>query len=575
MTKILSYISKTEYKVPFIYLILSILWIIFSDMLLFNYISSTENTKIISVTKGLVFVVLTALTFYFLIKKDVNRIRAVNENLKLSNDYYYSLFKNNHFASLLVNPDSLQIIDANDAAANLYGYSRETLMNMELSDLSVSSISKNINFTDFDATGLNQIFMNSSHRTASDNLIEVELFMGPVYLQDRLCLLALINDITAKNSTENALKDSEQKYKKLVENIPDVFYVYSMKKGLQYISPQIKSLIGYIPAKSDNLPDIILNHVFPDDKANFLAGRKTVFDTFEPLENNYRITDSNKITKWILDRVFLITPIDDDILIEGVLSDTTEKRKLVEGLVLAHTKANESLKLKNVILSNLNHELRTPLNGIIGFSKLIQKSSKEPEIQEYIDLVLESSYRLNSTLNSLLTLNEIEAGHRELYFEESSIKDYLGLIYYSNTKQVQRKRLDFVMDVREDMKFYTDISILSQVFFNLIDNAVKFTDEGKITLRGEFVTKGGMWIRLSVIDTGIGINPDYFKDIFQPFRQESEGMSRKFEGMGIGLTICYKLIALLKGKIEVESTPEKGSSFMVYLPFKIPDYSAS
>ncbi len=164
---------------------------------------------------------------------------------------------------------------------------------------------------------------------------------------------------------------------------------------------------------------------------------------------------------------------------------------------------------------------------------------------------------------------------RELYFEESSIKDYLGLIYYSNTKQVQRKRLDFVMDVREDMKFYTDISILSQVFFNLIDNAVKFTDDGKITLRGEFVTKGGMWIRLSVIDTGIGINPDYFKDIFQPFRQESEGMSRKFEGMGIGLTICYKLIALLKGKIEVESTPEKGSSFMVYLPFKIPDYSAN
>ncbi len=82
---------------------------------------------------------------------------------------------------------------------------------------------------------------------------------------------------------------------------------------------------------------------------------------------------------------------------------------MVEGLVLAHTKANESLKLKNVILSNLNHELRTPLNGIIGFSKLIQKSSKEPEIQEYVELVLESSYRLNSTLNSLLTLNEIEA----------------------------------------------------------------------------------------------------------------------------------------------------------------------
>ncbi len=238
MTKILSYISKTEYKVPIIYLILSILWIIFSDMLLFNYISSTENTKMISVTKGLVFVVLTALTFYFLIKKDVNRIRAVNENLKLSNEYYYSLFKNNHFASLLVNPDSLQIIDANDAAANLYGYSRETLMNMELSDLSVTPISKNINFTDFDATGINQIFMNSSHRTSSDNLIEVELFMGPVYLQDRLCLLAIINDITAKISTENALKDSEQKYKKLVENIPDVFYVYSMKKGLQYISPK-------------------------------------------------------------------------------------------------------------------------------------------------------------------------------------------------------------------------------------------------------------------------------------------------------------------------------------------------
>lgn len=541
-----------------------------SDYILFDYFNLINETETISMLKGLFFVIITAYVIYTLLRNDMNKIREINNNLTISNDYYYTLFKNNHVVSLLIDPDTYQIIDANKAAYSLYGYSKEAFLSKKLTDLSVTHTLGDIKSPEMDyQTMPQQVYMKSAHITAANNLIEVELYMGPIRLKDKVCFLALINDISEKNRMENALIESEQKYKKLVENIPDVFYVFSMKKGLIFISPQIKSLIGYSPTSNEKLPDLILNHIFSEDKKNFLQGRKSVFESFEQFENNYRIVDSNKTVKWILDRVFLVTPQNDDIIIEGVLSDITEKRKLVEELMLAHAKSNESLKLKSVILSNLNHELRTPLNGIIGFSKLIQRNSKEPEIQEFVDLVLESAYRLNSTLNSLLTLNEIEAGHRDLIYEVTSIKEYLKIIYDSNFKLVERKGLEFKLVIREDIKFYTDTSILSQVFFNLIDNAIKFTKSGSITLQGEFVSKNGMWIKLSVIDTGVGINPDYYQAMFHPFTQGSGGISRKFDGLGIGLTICFKLAALLKGKIEVESEPDKGSTFMIYLPFKV------
>jgi len=564
-------VLRTEFKIPLIYLLLSIIWILFSDSILFNNEPEQDLAKMISIIKGLIFISLSTFSIYLLVKNDLLKLRKVNHSLKLSNEFYYSLFKNNHMASLLIEPNNLIIEDANQSAVNLYGYRLENLIGKSLTELSITPFINDFIISNNEVLPKpKQIYRKSFHKTAYNKNIEVEIYMGPVQLNEKLTILAVINDITEKSFTETALKDSEQKYKKLVENIPDVFYVFSLKNGLLYISPQIKPLIGYFPTKAESLKDIIYNHVHPEDKSKFLSCRKTIFDSFEPMENSYRIIDSDKKVKWVLDRVFLITPVENDVIIEGVISDISEKHKLIEELTVANETMNDSLRLKNVMMSNLNHELRTPLNGIIGFSNLISQMEISEEIHEYINLVLDSAYRLNSTLNSILTLNEIEAGHREIYLEDISIKEYLNNLYDSYIKNVKKKGLNFEIDYHDDMKFYTDINILNQIFFNLLDNAIKFTEKGSITLKGDFVLNDGMWIRISVIDTGYGISKEYLDKIYEPFRQESEGVSRNFEGMGIGLTICYKLIILLEGKIEVKSEVSRGSTFMIYLPFKIP-----
>ncbi|MFA5511060.1 MAG: PAS domain-containing sensor histidine kinase [Candidatus Kapaibacterium sp.] len=562
--------NNIEYKVPLLYLMASIIWIMFSDYLLFNNIAGPENAKLISIIKGLFFVSATSLGIYYVIKKDVISIRKANEQLAISSSYYYSLFENSHTASMLLEPDTYKIMDVNNAAVQLYGYNYDTFKGMYLHDLNYYGKDNPPEKQQINHVS-DRNYFKTTHKTAFENIIEVEIYIGDIKLDKQIQKLAVINNITEKLLTENALKVSEMRYKKLVENIPDVFYVYSNKKGLIYISPQILNLIGYYPSKTDTLSDVIYTHVFFEDKSKFQSFRKRVFDYSELGETSYRINDASKNMRWILDRVFLVSHTDDDIVIEGVLSDITEKTKLIDELTNAHAKINESLKLKNVILSNLNHELRTPLNGIIGFSKLIQRSLKDDENYDFIELVLESAYRLNNTLDSILTLNEIEAGHRTLYYEETSVKEFLGYIYESNKNLVGKKNLIFEIDIKDDIKLFTDLSILSQILFNLIDNAVKFTESGGIKLRGEFISKNGMWICFSVIDTGVGIAEEHISIVFEAFRQASEGINRHFEGMGIGLTICLKLINILNGKIEVDRNHNQGSTFKVYIPFKVPD----
>jgi PAS domain S-box-containing protein len=561
--------DKTEYKIPLIFLIVSTIWIIFSDILLFDYINIPELKEYISIFKGLLYISVAAMIIYFLLKMDFKKIRATENELKITEEYYYKAFQKNITPSLLIDKNSFEIIDANESALKLFKYNLSEFKKMKLTEFIFIDNSSIFNYTINFKLNLDSLIQTTCV-LASGKKIEIELMTAPVYLKNEILLQCSIHDISEKQNILISLKESEHRYKKLVENIPDVIYVFSLRNGLSYISPQFVNLFGknnYVLSEGD---DLILNTINSEDKSNYLSFRKRIFNNFEPDELIYQITDFNGNTKWIYDRVFSITPSNDDILFEGVLTDITEKRKLLDDLVAANRSINDSLKLKNVILSNLNHELRTPLNGIIGFSRLIQKINNNSEISEYLDLVLESSYRLNNTLNSILSLNEIEAGHRELFYEESGIKEFLKIIFDSYESVALKKGIKLNYEVIADAKFECDINILSQVVNNIVENSLKFTNVGSVSLIGDISTieKGEPKFKLSVVDTGKGINPDKIKQIFEEFRQESEGIVRTFEGIGLGLTISKKLIDLLDGKISVNSTLNVGSEFIVEIPLK-------
>ncbi len=228
----------------------------------------------------------------------------------------------------------------------------------------------------------------------------------------------------------------------------------------------------------------------------------------------------------------------------------------------------EANKLKSIILGNLGHELRTPLNGIIGFSQLISNSQ---DVNEHIDLseyIHDSAIRLRNTLNSLLALSEIESNNLKIKSVPIRIDEFVKNAAENFKKMVISKNLNLEIECNSnDLIIESDSYLLNQVMFNLVDNAVKFTDEGFIRLEtNRYFENGNTFGLIKISDSGIGINPNSLAQIFEPFRQASEGAARTHTGVGIGLTISQKILHLLNAEIFVESQYEKGSTFIIKLP---------
>ena len=271
--------------------------------------------------------------------------------------------------------------------------------------------------------------------------------------------------------------------------------------------------------------------------------------------------------------IFLSTSlITDDtgrpIAMAGVSADITERLRYEQELKLAKEKAEEVVKLKSNFFTNISHELRTPLVGILGFAEIIRDEASEPEISDMSELILTSGKRLMETLNSVLDLSRIEAN--KMHINKTSInlsafiKEYIKLFKTSAENKGLILQSDFKLD---SIWVNLDEQILSQILNNLIGNAIKYTQEGSITVdvTNEFRESRKIAI-IKIIDTGIGIQKEFLNQIFEEFRQVSEGLNRHFEGTGLGLTITKRFVEMMSGKISVKSELGKGSTFIVEFP---------
>ncbi len=236
-------------------------------------------------------------------------------------------------------------------------------------------------------------------------------------------------------------------------------------------------------------------------------------------------------------------------------------------LVIAKEQAESADHLKSAFLATMSHELRTPLNSIIGFTGILLKEMAGPLNQEQhkqLNMVQNSSHHLLALINDVLDISKIEAGQLNLYLSSfelrQSIEGMASLVY----PMAEKKGLDLKVEIANDVeKVVTDQRRLEQVILNLLNNAIKFTEEGYIRIFCE--RKNSQYI-LSVTDTGIGIREEEFPRLFQPFHQIDTGLARKHEGTGLGLSICRKLINMMGGSIDVNSQWGQGSTFTIQFP---------
>jgi len=233
---------------------------------------------------------------------------------------------------------------------------------------------------------------------------------------------------------------------------------------------------------------------------------------------------------------------------------------------------------KSAFLANMSHEIRTPLNSIMGFSDLLKASSLLPQEKEFADTISQSAKTLLSIINDILDISKIESGKIELTSEEFELQQILDNVIKMISVKAKQKDISFYYYYDTDLPKYImgDPVRLQQVLTNLLSNAVKFTNNnGEINLSLHMLYKGTdeVSIKYSISDTGIGIPPSSIDKVFEPFNQADSGISRKYGGTGLGLTICSKLVEMMGSKIKVASVQSKGTTFSFTLPLKVPaDY---
>jgi signal transduction histidine kinase/ActR/RegA family two-component response regulator len=249
----------------------------------------------------------------------------------------------------------------------------------------------------------------------------------------------------------------------------------------------------------------------------------------------------------------------------GVLQNITERKKAEDALIAAKEEAESATKAKSAFLATMSHEIRTPLNGVLGMAQAMEADELSPTQRERLTVVRQSGETLLAILNDVLDLSKIEAGKLELDETEFDIQDLARGAHAAFTAVAGKKGIAFglTIDRAAGGVYRGDATRVRQVLYNLVSNAIKFTERGEVQVR---VTRRGGQLVLSVRDSGIGIAPEALKRLFAKFEQADATTTRRYGGTGLGLAICRELSELMGGSIEAESHPGEGSAFTVRLP---------
>ncbi len=404
-----------------------------------------------------------------------------------------------------------------------------------------------------------------------------EVYLNPIRLEDGSIeeVSAISHDITEKKLSEIALIESENKFRNIFESFQDIYYHTDLEGLITLISPSILEITGYHPEE-----------IIGKSIANLVVDKTHLRTLLADLHRQKRIknfeialkTKEGKIIQSISNIRLVYDETGKPFGIEGVVRDITELKKAAEEVLRAKEIAEHSLAVKESFLANMSHEIRTPMNGVIGMIDLMMDTQLSEEQYEYMQTIKKSSETLLHILNDILDLSKMEAGKMKLYTRPINLRNTLDKVYTLFMSQANRKdnRLHYFIDESIPPSLEIDETRLLQIIANLTSNAIKFTENGYILIR-LFVLKqrkDKIKLKIEVQDTGIGIDPENEKLLFNTFSQLDNSSSKSYAGTGLGLAISKELTQLMKGKIGIKSKLGQGSTFWFTIETKISDQSA-
>jgi PAS domain S-box-containing protein len=411
-------------------------------------------------------------------------------------------------------------------------------------------------------------------RRNDNSRISIEMSVGFLEIDSRIVLILSVRDITEKIRAHREIRESEEKYRTVTENLDDCLFSFE-KVGFAFkpvfCTHAIRKITGY--SESDFLSDskFFFRIAFPDD---FKKVKPKLIDILESKSKKYgelefRIINKESNLIWVRLKLNLQRSLSGSVnKIFGIMSDITLSKRREEELIKSTEELIRLNETKDKFISIVSHDLRTPFTSILGFTDLLQNddSLSESEKKQYIKFIRESAQTMLSLVNSVLDWTRLQTGRIKFEPEKTNVSEIIKKAVSSLSGVAIQKSINILNLVNDDVYLFVDKNLIAQVFYNLISNAIKFTMEnGRIEISCS-PNSTYTYYNFSVKDNGIGIKPEDLNKLFSvDSKFTTEGTSGE-KGSGLGLSLVKEIIEKHNGKIWVESQYRKGSNFQFSLP---------
>lgn len=411
-------------------------------------------------------------------------------------------------------------------------------------------------------TGRNQVSESVYENTRY--LVILILTMAVLVVLTAIEIRRYRSDLEIRKQSEEALRESEAKFRGLFESVMDSMYQTTLDGKLLAANPALVAMLGYGSEEELKAAGLVTNiYAEPHKRNEFI---RSVVRQGEVRNKEMVLTRKDGARITVLDNFRTVLDASGDVAyLEGTLIDISDRIAFEEELARARDSAIQASRLKSEFLANMSHEIRTPMNGVIGMTNMLLDTHLSVEQREYAVAVRRSAGFLLEIINDILDFSKIEAGKPELASVDFSpricVEEVLEMLF----EMAEERKIELLCHFDDTVPdaLRGDPGRLRQVITNLVGNALKFTEHGEVIVRvsAKDPSAPEVMLEFDVSDTGIGITPDQMARIFEPFCQGDGSTTRKYGGTGLGLNISRKIAETMKGSIDVKSQPGVGATF--------------
>lgn len=489
--------------------------------------------------------------------------------------YYKSVFEFSHDGIAVASEGKIRI--ANPPFGSLFGFDNSAdLENKDLLDLvanrDILRAAEFLRLKERNKTSPDRFEFLAKKRDNSQFF--AELTISTFRVQEQTFLAILIRDITERKRSQHAIKESEEKYRNITENIDDFLFTYErIGNNLRplFYTAAVEKITGY--TQDDFLSDnkLFLKVIYPDDfpqlKKKISSFMKNMYQSSNEFE--FRIINKQGNIVWIRNKVNLVRDTSGEIKkVYGLVSDITFNKRAEEELKKSAENLKKLNETKDRFISIVSHDLRTPFSSILGFTDLLtnDETLNEEEKKQYIKYIQESSKSMLALVNSLLDWTRLQTGRIKFEPQKIEARTLVDKSINTISGTALQKGITILSTVASEFFIFVDRSLIMQVFNNLISNSIKFTESGGIITISVKPSSSIRFLEFSVKDTGRGIKQENIDKLFSvDSKFTSEGTAGE-KGSGLGLSLVKEIVELHGGSVKVESVYGKGTEFRFTLP---------